>query len=282
MKLIISAIFISILTVFGYGQASRVSGSSSQTGNASATAGRNSGQISLAEGTRIDGELQKTLDVKNVRPGDQVLLKTTRDIKQNGRTVIQKGSTLVGRVTDVAQRSKQNGQSRLGMVFDRVKGHGMDMPITASVVSITQAAANAHVADLGDADVFGSSSTSGGMSSGRASGGGLLGGATGGGLLGGVGNTVGGVTNGVTNTAGGVVGTTTRTVGGVTNGVGGTVNGVTNAGGISILNSGSSNASAGNGSILASSTQNIRLEKGSMIGLELNSSTSASASRQRQ
>ncbi|HTH50956.1 MAG TPA: hypothetical protein VL501_03425, partial [Pyrinomonadaceae bacterium] len=258
MKLIISASFIAVLAVFGFGQGSRVTGSSS--GNASAKADRNSGQISLAEGTRIDGELQKTLDVKNLRPGDQVLLKTTRDIKQNGRTVIQKGSTLVGHVTDVAQRSKQNSQSRLGMLFDRVQGHGLDMPISASIVSITQAAANAHVADMADADVFGSSSTSGGVSSGRSSGG------SSGGLLGGVGNTVGGLTNGVTNTAGSVVGTSRQTVGGVTNGLGSTVNGVASgANGITILNSGSTNASAGNGSILASSSRNVRLEKGSTI-----------------
>ncbi|HEY2847128.1 MAG TPA: hypothetical protein VGI80_04870 [Pyrinomonadaceae bacterium] len=277
-KVIFSSILIAILGVVGFSQ--RASSSQNANGNASANSGRNSGDISLAEGTHIDGELQKTLDVRNARPGDQVLLKTTRDIKQNGHTVIQKGSTLVGRVTDVAQRSKQNGQSRLGILFDRVQGHGLDMPITASIVSITNAAAHASAMDFGDADVMGSSSSSGGVSSsrsGRSSGGG-------GGLLGGVGNTVGGVTSGVTNTAGGVVNTTTQTVGEVTNTagrtVGSTAGGVSSgASGISILSSGSTSASGGNGSILASSNQTIRLDKGSMIGLQLDSSSSASASR---
>jgi hypothetical protein len=281
-KAIFSSITIVILAVAGFGQ--RATSSQNANGNASAKASRNSGDVSLVEGTRIDGELQKTLDVRNARPGDQVLLKTTRDIKQNGHTVIQKGSTLVGRVTDVAQRNKQNGQSRLGILFDRVHGHGLDMPITASIVSVTNAAAHAGGRDLGDADIMGSSSSSGGVSrssrSSSGSGGLLGGGSSGGGLLGGVGNTVGGVTN----TAGGVVNTTTQTVGGVTNTAGRTVGGVTNGvasgtNGISILNSGSTNASAGNGSILASSNQNIRLDKGSMIGLQLDSSTSASASR---
>ena len=277
-KIILSSTIILTLGITGFSQ--RASSSQNASGSAAAKAGRNSGEISLAEGTQITGELQKTLDVKNARPGDQVLLKTTRDIKQNGHTVVQKGSTLVGRVTDVAQRSKQNGQSRLGILFDRVQGHGLDMPISASIVSITNAAAHATAMDLGDADVMGSSSTSSGMSSGRSSGGGggILGGSgSGGGLLGGVTNTVG-------STAGGVVNTTQRTVGGVTSTAGRTVGGVTNGvasgtNGISILNSGSTNASAGNGSILASSNQNIRLEKGSMIGLQLDSSTSASASR---
>ncbi|MFL6373301.1 MAG: hypothetical protein ACJ73D_01415 [Pyrinomonadaceae bacterium] len=274
---LLSSIAILVLVIAEFGQ----HGSTSQnaSGNASANAGRNSGDLSLAEGTHIDGELQKTLDVRNARPGDQVLLKTTKDIKQNGHTVIQKGSTLVGRVTDVSQRSKQNSQSRLGILFDRVQGHGLDMPITASIVSITNAAANANVGDLGDADLMGSSSTSGGMYSGRSGGS-----RSSGGLLGGVGNTVGGVTNGVTSAAGGVVNTTGQTVGGVTNtagrNVGSTVGGVSSGvSGISILNSGSTNASAGNGSTLASSTQNVRVEKGSMIGLQLDNSASASASR---
>ena len=275
-KVIFSSLAITILAIAGFSQ--RAGSSQNANSSASATAGRNSGDISLAEGTRIDGELQKTLDVRNARPGDQVLLKTTRDIKQNGHTVIQKGSTLAGRVTDVAQRSKQNGQSRLGILFDRVQGHGIDMPITASIVSVTNAAAHASAMDLGDADIMGSSSSSGGIASSRSS----RSSSGGGGLLGGVGNTVGGVTN----TTGGVLNTTTQTVGGVTNTAGRTVGGATNgvasgANGISILNSGSTNASAGNGSILASSTQNIRLDKGSMIGVQLDSSTSASASRQK-
>jgi len=259
----------------------RVGGNSSQSasGSASATAAGNSGNLSLAEGTVLQGELQKTLDVKSARPGDQVLLKTTRDIKQNGRTVVSKGSTLLGRVTEVAQRSKQNNQSRLGVLFERVQGHGIDMPITASIVSITQAAGSASVADLGDMDVMGSSRASGSGSVSRSGGsGGLLGGV--GNTVAGLGNTAGGVTDGVTNTAGGVVNTTRGAVGGVANGIGSTAGGVTRSvNGISILNSGSTNASAGNGSILASSDRNVRVEKGSMINLQLSSSTSASASR---
>jgi len=286
-NIILTSLIIVFTGVTGFGQQSktaRVNGSSSQSGTANASS--NGGSVSLTDGTVLQGELQKTLDVKNARPGDQVLLKTTRDIKQNGRTVVSKGSTLVGHVTDVAQRSKQNNQSRLGILFDRVQGKGVDMPINASIVSITQAAGSANVADLGDFDMMGSSSTSGGVSrSGGSSGGGLLG--SGGGLLGGAGNTVGGLGNtvggvagGVTYTAGGVVNTARGTVGGVTNGVGNTAGGVTRSiNGISIINSGSTNASAGNGSILASSDRNIRIEKGSMIGLSVNSSSSASASR---
>ncbi|HEV7699193.1 MAG TPA: hypothetical protein VGO43_03105 [Pyrinomonadaceae bacterium] len=268
-QLVICGGIIFTLSIAGFGQrqqTARVNGSQSSSSDTSVKSGNNSGEISLAQGTRIDGELQKTIDVKNAHVGDQVLLKTTRDIKQNGRTVVAKGATLVGRVTDVAQRTKQSGSSRLGMVFDRVRGNNLDAPINASIVSITQAA-NASVGDTADADVFGSTSSSTGVSRSSSS--------AGGGLLGGVGNTVGGLTSGVTNTAGNIVNTTGQTVGNAANGVTRTVNG------IQISNSASANGSASTegGSLLSSSKSNIRLDKGATLGLELNISTSVSASR---
>jgi hypothetical protein len=268
------------LTALGQGQqTSRISGSQSSNANASARQGNKSGDVSLAQGTRIDGELQKTVDVKNAHVGDEVLLKTTRDIKQNGRTVVSKGSVLMGHVTDVARRSKQNGTSRLGMVFDRVQGKNLDAPINASIVSLIQAAASVRAADMADADVFGSSNASGSSSRSSSS-------SSGGGLLGGAGNTVGGLTGGVTDMAGGVVNSAGQTVGGVTNTAGRTLGNTTgritqSANGIQIFNSNSASGSApaGGGSILSSSRSDIRLEKGATLGLELNSSTSASASR---
>jgi hypothetical protein len=228
-----------------------------------AAAGSSASQIVLGPGTRVDGELQGTVDAKSSRVGDQVVLKTTKAIKQNGQTVIPKGSRLIGRITDVQQRSKTNGGSRLGMVFDRIEGKGLSSPINASIVSITNAAGRGSVADTAQADVFGSSSTS--ASTGRSSGGGLLGGV--GSTVGGVTNTAGGLLNTTTQTVGTVANTTTRTVGNTTGAVSRTVNG------IQISNSAS--ASAGAATTLSSPNKNIRLEKGATIGLQVNSSVRA-------
>lgn len=211
--------------------------------------------VMLESGTRLEGKLQSTVDVKKARVGDQVVLKTTKDVKQHGRVVVAKGSQLIGRVTEVQQRTKQNGASRLGLLFDRVQGRSLSAPISASIVNITSAATRASLADDSmNADVFGSSATSTRTSApARTSGGGLLG--------------------GVTQTVGGVVNTTTSTVGGVTNTVGSTVGStagsvVNTASGIQISNS--TSASAQSGSTLTAAGRNIRLEKGATVQLQLN------------
>ena len=158
----------------------------------------------LDSGTSIEGRLQNSVDVKNARVGDEVILKTTKSIKQNGQTIVPKGSKLIGRVTEVQQKTKSNGMSKIGMVFDRLEYKDMSAPFSASITSITNVASGTRLGDTASSDLFGSSSsstqTSGGTSSG---GGGLLGGAT--------------------STAGGLLNTTTQTVGGVTNTAGQTV-----------------------------------------------------------
>ncbi len=223
--------------------------------NESASNSSSSRNNLLTSGTQIEGRLQKSVDVKKANIGDQVVLKTTKSIKQNGRTLVPKGASLIGRVTEVQQRTKANGTSRLGMVFDRLENKGMMTPINVSITSIANISSNADVGDLASTDMIGS-----GSSSTRTSGGG----STGGGLLG-----------GVTGAAGGVLNTTTQTLGGVTNAAGSTIGTTTEmvsqtVNGIQISNA--LNGSAQSGSSLSAANRNIRLEKGVMLQLTLNSS----------
>lgn len=211
--------------------------------------------VLLQSGTSIEAQLQQTLDVKKVNVGDQVVLTTTKAIKQNGQTVVQKGSRLVGRVTEVQQKTKSNTQSKLGVVFDRLEGKSLSAPINATIVSITQANANANVSDTINSDISGSSTNSGSVS--RTNSGG-------GGLLGGVSNTVGGVVNTTTNTVGGVTNTAGQTLGGTTQTLGSTLNG--------IRLSQSSSVSANGSTTLSTQNKNLRIEKGVMFQLRLNES----------
>lgn len=228
-------------------------------------AGSSDAKVIVESGTRIDGQLQNAVDVKKSRVGDQVVLKTTRSITQNGRTVIPKGSRLIGRITEVQQRSKSGGASRLGMVFDRLEGKDLDVPISASILSITNAAVTNRVDDTSDTGVFASSTTQSSSTARTSSGGGLLGGVT---------STVGGVTGTTT----GVLNTTTQTVGGVTSSAGQTIGTTTGSlgktvGGISISNSAS--GSAQTGTTLSSPGRDIRLEKGVTMQLQLDGSVKA-------
>ena len=208
----------------------------------------------LDAGTSIEAQLEQTLDVRKASVGDEVVLKTTRAIKQNGQTVVQKGTRLIGRVTEVQQKTNASAQSRLGVVFDRIEGKNLSAPISAQIVSITQANTNAAVGDTLGTDVTGSSTSSGGAT--RSG--------SGGGLLGGVTNTVGGALNTTTNAVGGVTNTAGQVVSGTTAGVGQTVSG--------IRLSQSSSASADGSTTLSTTNKNLRLEKGVTFQLRLSES----------
>ena len=244
-KLIICTGLILMFGIFGFGQKDR--------------------GVVLDSGTRIDGQLQSTVDVKKSKVGDEVVLKTTKAIKQDGQTVVPKGSRLIGRITEVQEKTKSNGGSKLGMVFERIEGKNLATPINASIVSLTSVMANNRVADSADSDLFATSSSSTRTSGNRSSGGGLLGGVT---------NSVGGVAN----TGGGLLNTTTQTVGGVTNTVGQTVS---NAGGSvfstvdGIAVSNTVSGSVRSGSTLSAANKNIKLEKGLVVGVMLNGSISS-------
>jgi hypothetical protein len=208
----------------------------------------------LSAGSVISAELQGTLDVKNTQVGDRVVLKTTKSIKQNGDVLVPKGTTLIGRVTDVQRRTKQNGTSRLGMIFDRIEGKNLSSPIRASIVSITNAAAAVSAGDSLDSDLSGSSQSSSSVS---------RSGGSGGGLLGGVGNTVGGLVNTTTQAAGSVTGSVANTATGSTGVVRQTLNGIQ----ISTAASGS----AGSSTTLSSANRDIRIDKGASFNLRVDS-----------
>lgn len=209
--------------------------------------------VLLESGTSLDAKLLSTLDVKKTEVGDRVVLKTTESIKQDGKVVVPKGTKLIGRVTQIQEKTKENSMSKISMVFESLQNKNLTAPINASIVSITNVRGNAQAADLFGADAMGSSRTT--TSTGSSSGGGLLGGAT--------------------NTVGGVLNTTTNTVAGVTNTVGNTANGATNTlsrtvNGIQI--SQSANVSAQGSSTFSAQNKNIRLEKGTTFQLQLNES----------
>jgi hypothetical protein len=256
-KIIFGLNLIILLSVFCFAQKQKTNPDSVDENTPKKQNNKKSSQnndVLLQSGTSIEAQLQQTLDVKNASVGDQVVLTTTKAIKQNGQTVVQKGSRLVGRVTEVQQKTKSNTQSKLGLVFDRLEGKSLSAPINATIVSITQANADANVGDTINSDISGSSTNSGSVS--RTN--------SGGGLLGGVSNTVGGVVNTTTNTVGGVTDTAGQTVGGTTQTLGRTLNG--------IRLSQSSSVTANGSTTLSTQNKNLRVEKGVMFQLRLSES----------
>jgi hypothetical protein len=75
----------------------------------------------LSAGARIEAELTKAVDARKAKPGDQVASKVQNDVKQNGETVLHRGTKIIGHITQV--QGKANGQAGflLGIMFDRVE-----------------------------------------------------------------------------------------------------------------------------------------------------------------
>lgn len=222
-----------------------------------ATTRATAAKTTIATGTQVSGQLQSTLDVNKAKVGDQVLLKTTKAVKQNGKTVVSKGSMVVGRVTDVAQKTKQNSASRVSVLFDRLRQDGRDVSINAVITSVLRVDNSAAAASMNDDIQLGSSASTSSRNSPQASGGGLLGGVT---------NTVGSLVTATTNTVGGVTNVTGHVLGGTTTGA------TSNIRGLSI--SQSTNSSAQGDSTLSLTGGNLKLEKGTTFYLNISSATS--------
>lgn len=260
---------IGLLTIAATGVlAQKASTSVATTASTRASVIRN-GSTAIQSGTQISGQLQSTLDTKNARVGDQVVLKATNAVKQNGQTVVEKGSRLIGHVTEVQQRVKNVAGSRIGVVFDTLQQGANSVPISAVITSVFQAQ-SAAPASAGDDDVVAMGSTSTQTTASTRSSGGDR-------LLGGVGTTVGGVVNSTTQTVGGVANTAGQTVNGVTNTAGQTVGSTTRSVGGTLRGlqiSQSTDASASGGSVLSLSKGDLRLEKGTTVNLAVSGSAS--------
>jgi hypothetical protein len=228
----------------GSGSASAASAASAQNGQANA---------SLGSGAAINAELTEPVDSKKAKPGDPVAARSTAPTKSNGKTVIPKGSKLVGHVTQASARANGDSESALGIVFDKaVLKNGQEIPLNVAI----QALASGQSAVAGNAgDDMAAMGSAGGsaMGSGRATGSSALG--------------------GVTSTAGGAAGTVTNTAANVGSTAGGTLN--------STVNSATNATTAGAGATggLNSAGQLMSSSRGvfGMQGVSLNSATTGAA-----
>jgi hypothetical protein len=260
-----------ILTVAisaGLVQAQKANAGGSAAASNETAVSRHGRQLNLQSNTQMAAQLENSLDARHAKVGDRVALKTTQAVKQNGEVIVPKGARLLGHVTEVQQRTGANGESRIGVVFDRLQKGSLDMPITATIMSITQARSQARAGDSSlDSDMMSSSSARSSSRTSSSSGGG-------GGLLGGAGSTVGGVVNTTTSTAGNVAGATTNAVDSTVSSPAGTAANLTGSlRGLQITQS--TSASADGGSTLSLGSGNLRLESGATFNLLVSSSTSA-------
>jgi len=250
----------------GHRQA-QTSGNASASTSASAQNGQANG--SLATGTAFNAALSSPIDSKKCKPGDPVNAHSTEAVKSEGKTVIPKGSKLVGHVTQASARGKGESESSLGIVFDKaILKNGQEIPLNAGIQAIASAQSSASAAGS-DLDTMGASAAGSGMAGGRSP-------------LGGVASTAGGAAGTVTNTAanvGGVAGGTVNSAANAGGSIAGTskgaVGGLNTAGqfssnsqgvfGLNGLNLSAAGSNATEGSVITSTGKNVQLESGTRM-----------------
>jgi hypothetical protein len=246
----------------------QTSASVSESNSTSASASAGPASAGLASGTTINSELTSAVDARKCQPGQKITAKTTRDVKQNGRVVLHKGTRLVGHVSRVEYRSKENAESAVGIVFDEaIMKDGEHVPFHASIQALGEAQAAADAADDDGGMMAGAAGGAAGGAMGSARGG-LLGG---GGAVGSVAGNAGAMAGGLDRTAGGAVGAASSTTGATA----GRVGGLNAAGqltsdsrgvfGMQGLNLESSVSNATEGSLITSKSRNVHLSSGTQM-----------------
>lgn len=87
--------------------------------------------------TSVSAELTKRIDTKKAKVGDEVDLKTTSAAKFADGMELPKGTKLVGKVTDVHPKSKEDKTSHVAFDLERaVTKDGHDVPVHAAVTSM--------------------------------------------------------------------------------------------------------------------------------------------------
>jgi hypothetical protein len=268
------AVFVAAATAQNQPSATGAGSATVQTGptsaGANAATSTQSGQTSATAGATIEAELTKGIDSKKSKPGDPVVAKCTKEEKGNGDFRIPKNAKLIGHLTEVQVRGKGQSESTLGIAFDKaLLKDGREIPLKAMIQAIAASPSVAMAMD--NSTAANSSAGSGGAEM-----------QNGGGALGGVNSSVNSAAANATGVAGKAVGNVASTAGNVgsqasaaTNdslrsashiSLNGATSGVIGLKGLQ-LDTAAFNATQG--SVIRSSTDNVRLDSGTRLVLRL-------------
>ncbi len=95
----------------------------------------------LENGTILYLELAKTVDAKKAKVGDQVTALLLTDVVSHGKIAVRRDAKLIGHVTEAQAHTKNNPESRLGIVFDRILvKHGPQVPFSSVLLAVRPSA----------------------------------------------------------------------------------------------------------------------------------------------
>lgn len=262
-------------TASGAGSASVQSGQAEADASAGASTRPNGSDVnanagaSTRAGSAVEAELTKGLDARKAKPGDPVMAKCTREMKGKGDFRIPKNAKLIGHVTEAQARGRGQGESSLGITFEKAQlKDGREIPLQAVIQAI--APSESVAMDMGS---MASANESANVSGESARTGGPLGNAT---------SAVNSATSTTASAAGNLGSNVVSSAGNVgtqagaatMQQLGGSAGSSLNAAstgviGLKGLQLESAATGAAQGSVIRSSSDNVRLESGTRLVLRL-------------
>jgi len=277
------ALNCSILSVtfmsFAFAQTSATAGANAstatQTTTSSATTATqaNANTSATAQGGLVvPVELAKSIDSKKAKVGDEVTAKVLSDVRSTRGVVIQKGSKLMGKVTEASARSKGDATSALGVAFDRaVLKNGSTLSLVSTIQAVIAPPSPAPLASTDGTSAGGATSSSGSGPIGAA-----------GSATGAVANTAGSAVGAIGNTAGSAVGnaaddvTSTANVGANAPVITAQTTGVV---GIKGLELNAASQTSASGSVLSGEGKNVKLDSGTRLLVNVSAASPANPSK---
>lgn len=119
-----------------------------QTPTAPAQNNQPNAPMRFPEGTLVPAELQKTVDAHKVKSGDKVEAVVPADLQaKSGEVIVPKGTKIMGHITEVKQKSKQDPGSTLGIVFEKLAmKDGKELPFDAEIQAVRKNASQSAFA----------------------------------------------------------------------------------------------------------------------------------------
>lgn len=215
--------------------------------------------LEIASGTKISAELLTTLDARRARPGQRVIARVTEDVRQDGRTVIRRGSRLIGHVVRAEASSDASAGSTLEVAFDRVVTGKTTADLNAVMTSIISAPRQPQAESFPEPEPMPSAAPAPAPAA--------SGGRPAGGLVGGAVGAVGATVDSTLNTAGNVA----RSGGAVAGAAdaAATLNAASRLAGIEVRPSAEASAGASNSTVLSTRRGNLHLDSGTRIELQV-------------
>ena len=98
--------------------------------------------MSVPPGSIVQVELVKPLDAKKNKPGDEIVAKVVQSRTADGQVPLPKGSKVMGKVTQAQGRAKGQDESQLGIAFDSaVLKDGTQVPVSFTIQAVANSAA---------------------------------------------------------------------------------------------------------------------------------------------